>query len=130
MDLFQRLRNLSVGETSYKHRKKDNVHLFGGVAGIVSIISGIVMYVMVSPLAVAEHIKVLGLVWVVFGLLAFYALYVFEYVDRRRGGRILAALGVIGMLVGVGFFLGALMMAFSGILAIRYSVRRIGQKMF
>lgn len=123
------LKDLLEYGQGHGYRKSDNVHVFGGAAGIVSIVSGIVVYLLILPLNVAEHIRVLGLVWVVFGLVCFYALYVFEYEDRRRGGRILALSGILGFISGCGFFIGSLMMFFSGLLAIKYSVRRIGEKL-
>lgn len=119
-----------VSETGsgHVHRKKDNVHLFASVAGVLSIISGILLYLMLLSVSVPEYLRVLGLVWVLFGLLDFYALYVFEYENRRNGGRMLAIIGIVGFMFGLGFFIGALMMVFSGLLAIKYSVRKIGKK--
>lgn len=116
-------------ETAHVHRRGDDVHVFGSVAGVVSIVSGIVLYVLLLPLQVAEYIRVVGLVWVLFGVLAFYGLYVFEYEDRRTGGRMLAVLGLFGLVFGVGFFVGALMLVFAGVLGIACSVRRLGKRL-
>ena len=116
-------------DTAHVHRRRDEVHVFGSVAGVVSIVSGIVLYVLLMPVSVVGYIRVVGLVWVLFGVLAFYGLYVFEYEDRRTGGRMLAILGLFGLFFGVGFFVGSLMMVFAGILGIRYSVRRLGEKL-
>ena len=116
-------------ETAHVHRRGDDVYVFGSVAGVVSIVSGIVLYVLLMPLSVAGYIRVAGLVWVLFGVLAFYGLYVFEYEDRRTGGRMLAVLGLFGLVFGVGFFVGSLMMVFAGILGIGCSVRRHGEKL-
>ncbi len=96
---------------------------------VVSIVSGIVLYVLLLPLQVAEYVRAVGLVWVLFGVLAFYGLYVFEYEDRRTGGRMLAVLGLFGLVFGVGFFAGALMMVFAGILGVACSVRRVGKRL-
>ncbi len=116
-------------ETAHVHRKSDEVHVFGSVAGVVSIVSGIVLHVLLLPLDAAWYVRGIGLVWVLFGVLAFYGLYVFEYEDRRAGGRMLAVSGLFGLVFGAGFFAGALMMIFSGILGIAYSVRRVGEKL-
>lgn len=100
----------------------DNIAAFGSVAGIISIVSGGFLFLFLRILNMHNYIEYLGIIWIIFGFIFFFGVYLFEKGEKKRSGTIFLVFGFIGLLVGVGFFVGAFLAIGAGSLAFKYSI--------
>ncbi len=107
-------------KTSHRHKKTDSVYLLGATAGTLCITTGGFMFAFLSIIDAAIY-SLIGLLWIVFGLVCFILLGLYKDGKNTAAGHMFLVLGVLGAFLGVGFFLGGILMAITGVLVLAYA---------
>jgi len=107
-------------KTRHKHRKIDSVYILGANAAILCLTTGGFMFAFLNVIGAPAY-SLIGLLWMVYGLVCFLLLGLYKEGRNPMAGHALLILGVLGAFLGVGFFLGGALMAVTGILALKYA---------
>ena len=100
--------------------KEGNVLIFGVASAIISLVTGSFLFLYFASKAVSSSVKLIGLVWMIYSGLVLIGIELFERSRKKEAAAYLIALGLVGVIFGVGFFLGALLTIFTGVLALKY----------
>lgn len=106
--------------TSYVHDKEDNVVVFGAVSAVISLVTGAFFFLFFVVQDVDIIVRSLGLLWMIYSGLILVGLELFERTKKKEAAVYLAILGLVGVLLGVGFFLGGILTLITGCLALKY----------
>ena len=107
-------------KTNHKHKKIDTVYVLGANAGILCIVTGGFMFAFLS-IVDASLYSLVGLLWIVVGLLCFILLSLYRNGKNPNAGHAMIFMGVVSTFLGVGFFLGGLLITITGFFAVLYS---------
>ncbi|MCK5474682.1 MAG: hypothetical protein KAI53_04700 [Candidatus Aenigmarchaeota archaeon] len=107
-------------KTNHRHKKTDSVYVLGATAGTLCITTGGFMFAFLSLLDAMMY-SLMGLFWVVYGLVCFILLGLYNDGKNTAVGHMFLVLGVLGAFLGVGFFLGGMLMAITGVLVLVYA---------
>ncbi|NOR85483.1 hypothetical protein GQ473_05185 [archaeon] len=126
MKLIEIINNayLTQRKTNHKHKKIDTVYVLGANAGILCIVTGSFMFAFLSIIDASLY-SLVGLLWIVVGLLCFILLSLYRNGKNSAAGHAMIFMGVVSTFLGVGFFLGGLLIAITGVFAVLYSKSKL-----
>ena len=113
----------STQKNKYVLTNEDMILILGINASLISIISGSFMYLFLKAIYLTStlvNMHLVFLMWIVFGLLTLLGTLMFQD-NKEKSGKFLVVVGIISLIVGTGFVIGALLTIITGILAFHYS---------